>query len=75
MLKVVQGYVNGQVLLAAIAALLIAPMLFILHISSPLALVVIVFVCGLIPMVGHTIGAVIVTIVALFHSPSSACCT
>jgi len=70
--RVIQGYVNGQVLLAAIASLLIVPMLFILHISNPLALMVVVFVCGLIPMVGHTIGAIIVTTVALFHSVPSA---
>lgn len=70
--RVIQGYVNGQVLLAAIASLLILPMLFILHISSPLALMVIIFICGLIPMVGHTIGAIIVTAVALFDSASSA---
>lgn len=72
MYKVVKGYVNGQVLLAAIASLLIVPMLFILHISYPWALMVVVFICGLIPMVGHTIGAIIVTIVALFHSIPSA---
>jgi predicted PurR-regulated permease PerM len=48
------------------------PMLFILHISNPLALMVIIFICGLIPMVGHTIGAVIVTCVALFHSVTAA---
>ncbi len=70
--RVIQGYVNGQVLLAAIASVLIVPMLFILHISNPLALMVVVFVCGLIPMVGHTIGAVIVTTVALFHSLTAA---
>lgn len=68
MYRVIQGYVNGQVLLAAIASVLIVPMLFILHISNPLALMVVIFVCGLIPMVGHTIGAIIVTTVALFHS-------
>ncbi len=70
--KVIRGYVNGQVLLAAIASLLIVPMLFILHIPNALALMVIVFICGLIPMVGHTIGAIIVTTVALFHSPLTA---
>lgn len=70
--RVVQGYVNGQVLLAAIASVLIVPMLFILGIPYPLALVVVIFVCGLIPMVGHTIGAIIVTSVALAHSVSSA---
>jgi predicted PurR-regulated permease PerM len=68
MRKVIQGYVNGQVLLAAIAAALIVPVLFITGVSYPLALMVIVFICGLIPMVGHTIGAVIVTTVALFTS-------
>ncbi len=66
--RVIQGYVNGQVFLAAIASVLIVPMLFILHISNPLALMVVIFICGLIPMVGHTIGALIVTTVALFHS-------
>jgi len=66
--QVIQGYVNGQVFLAAIASVLIVPMLFILHISNPLALMVVVFTCGLIPMVGHTIGAIIITTVALFHS-------
>lgn len=72
MYKVITGYVNGQVLLAALAAVLILPAILALHISYPAALVVIVFVCGLIPMVGHTIGAIIVTTVALFHSASSA---
>ncbi len=70
--RVIRGYVNGQVTLAVLASILIAPMLFILHISNPVALVVIVFICGLIPMVGHTIGAIIVTAVALFHSLTAA---
>lgn len=68
MYRVVKGYVNGQVILAAIAAALLLPAMFALGISYPVALMVIVFICGLIPMVGHTIGASIVTVVALFHS-------
>jgi len=72
MYRVVKGYVNGQVMLAAIAAVLLLPAMFILGISYPIALMVVVFVCGLIPLVGHTIGAVIVTTVALFHSPLAA---
>ncbi len=72
MYRVIKGYINGQVLLAGLASILIFPALLILHIGNPLALLVVVFVCGLIPLVGHTIGAVIVTFVALFHSPSSA---
>lgn len=72
MYKVVKGYVNGQVTLAAIAAVLILPVLFIVGVSYPIALMVIVFICGLIPMVGHLIGAAIVTAVALFTSPVAA---
>lgn len=72
MYRVVRGYVNGQVLLAAIAAILIAPPLFILGVNYPIALMVVVFICGLIPMVGHSIGAVIVSTVALFTSPWAA---
>lgn len=69
---VIKGYVNGQVVLALIAAILLLPGLLFFHVGYPAALVVVVFICGLIPMVGHTIGAIIVTIVALFHSTSSA---
>ncbi len=72
MYKVIQGFVNGQVALAALAALLIMPAVLLLHISYPVALMVIIFICGLIPLVGHTIGAIIVTIIALFHSVTAA---
>jgi len=72
MYDVIKGFVNGQVTLAALAAVLISPALFILHVSYPIALIVVIFIAGLIPMVGHTIGAIIVTIVALFQSTSAA---
>ena len=72
MYRAVRGYVNGQVLLAVIAALMILPGLLIFHVSYPFALMGLVFICGLIPMVGHTIGAIIVSFIALFHSPFSA---
>lgn len=72
MYRVIKGFVNGQVTLAVIASVLIFPALLVLHIGYPIALLVVIFICGLIPMIGHTIGAVIVTIVALFHSTSSA---
>ncbi len=72
MYKVITGFVNGQVTLAALAATLILVPLIAFHVSYPIALVVIVFICGLIPLVGHTIGAVIVSTIALFHSPFAA---
>jgi predicted PurR-regulated permease PerM len=72
MYRVVKGYINGQVVLALIASLMLLPALLILHVSYPAALIVVVFICGLIPLVGHTIGAIIVTAVALFTSPWTA---
>ena len=72
MYRVIKGFVNGQVTLAALASVLIMPAVLLLHVGYPAALVVVIFICGLIPMVGHTIGAVIVTTVALFHSTSAA---
>jgi predicted PurR-regulated permease PerM len=72
MYRVIKGYVNGQVFLAALAAVMILVPLLILGVSYPIALMVIVFICGLIPMVGHTIGAVIVSTIALFQSPVTA---
>lgn len=68
MYRVVRGYVNGQVILAAIAAILILPALLILHVSYPIALTFVIFLFGLMPFIGHTISATIITIVALFHS-------
>ena len=72
MYLVIRGYFNGQVILAAIASGFLIPAILILHISYPVGLLVVVFICALIPMIGHTIGAVIVTAVALFHSTSAA---
>jgi len=72
MYRVIKGFVNGQVTLAALAAVLIMPAVLLLHIGYAAALMVVIFICGLIPLVGHTIGAIIVTTVALFHSTSAA---
>ena len=72
MYRVVKGFVNGQVLLAFIASVLIIPAVLLLHISYPAAIFVVIFICGLIPLIGHTIGAVIVTTVALFDSTTAA---
>lgn len=72
MYRVVKGFVNGQVTLAALAAVVITPVFFVMDVSYPIGLTFIVFVAGLIPMVGHTIGAVVVSLVALFTSPTAA---
>jgi predicted PurR-regulated permease PerM len=72
MYKVIRGYVNGQVTLAFIAAIMLLPPMLILHVPYAGALAAIVFICGLFPMIGHYVGATLVTLVALIESPVSA---
>lgn len=72
MYQAVRGYINGQLLLAVIAAVLILPGFIIFNVPYPFALMGLVFIAGLVPLVGHTVGALIVSFIALFHSPWSA---
>ncbi len=73
MYRVVTGYVNGQVLIAAIAAmfamvtLVVASTLFHVTINA-VALAGIVFLFGLIPLIGNTLAAGLVVLVCLFSS-------
>ncbi len=74
MYKIVTGYVNGQIFVAGIAsavslvALLILSGVFQLSFGLALPLAVIIFLCGMIPMIGSTMSAIIVTLVLLFSS-------
>lgn len=77
MYKVVTGYVNGQLLVAligaafALLALLIAST--VLNVSiNVVAMAGIILFTGLIPLIGNTIGAIIVVLVALFNSATLA---
>jgi len=65
----VGAFVGGQITISFFASIFI----FILGLSLDLpykgALALVVFVCGLIPLVGHFIGMTIVTLIALTDSP------
>lgn len=73
MYKVVTGYVNGQLLIALIAGgfalvtLLVASTILGVSINA-VALAGIVTLTGLIPMIGNTIGALLVVLISLFSS-------
>ncbi len=73
MYRVITGYVNGQVLLALIGAgfdfvaLVIASTVLNVSVNA-VALAGIIAVTGLIPMIGHTIGASLVVLACLFVS-------
>jgi len=74
MYRVVTGYVNGQIMVAAVAALCTLAVVLILSAIFPMPanlaipLAVVIFISGLIPMVGATIGAVLVTLVLMLNS-------
>lgn len=62
MYGIVTGYVNGQVLVALVAAISSLGALFLLKIPYPLPLASIVFVFGLIPLIGNTLAAILVVL-------------
>ncbi len=64
----VGGYVAGATVIAVIAGVISLIWLSALGVPYPLALALLVAITDLIPLVGATIGAVIVTIVAFFAS-------
>lgn len=74
MYRVVTGYVNGQMLVSLISAtctlatVLILSAVFPLPANLALPLAALIFLAGLIPMVGATIGAIIVGLVLLLNS-------
>jgi predicted PurR-regulated permease PerM len=68
MYRAVTGYVNGQFIIAFISGVVTFILLSILAMPYPLALAAIIAVTGLIPLIGNTLGAVIVIVVGLFQS-------
>lgn len=71
MYGVVTGYVNGQVFVALIASLAALGIMFLLKIPYPLPLASIVFVFGLIPLIGNTLAAIIVVLFTLVLKDST----
>lgn len=65
-------FVGSQILIAATAALFITGYGLIIEIPYAAALGMVVFFAGLIPLIGHFIGATIFTLVALTVSPGTA---
>lgn len=64
--EAIAGFVGGALLQAMIAGVAAFTVLSILGVPAPLALAVIVAILDLIPLVGATVGAVLVGIVTLF---------
>ena len=62
------AFVGSQISVAFIAGLVMSVIAGVLGLPSPIALGMLVFICGLIPLVGHFIGASILTVIGLTQS-------
>jgi predicted PurR-regulated permease PerM len=66
----VGAFVGSQILVSALAALFMTLLALVLGLPSPIAIGIIIFVCGLVPLIGHFIGSAIYTIIAFTQSIS-----
>ena len=64
----VGSFVGSQIVIAAMASVFVLALSLVLGLPSPIAIAMIVLVCGLIPLIGHFIGSSVVTIIALTQS-------
>jgi predicted PurR-regulated permease PerM len=62
-------FVGSQILIAAMAGVFVVLLTWVLGMPSPIAIGMIVFVVALIPLIGHFIGSVVVTLIAFTQSP------
>ena len=65
------AFVGSQITVAFIAGVVMGIFSAILGLPSPIALGMLVFICGMIPLVGHFIGSTVLTIVGLTQSVST----
>jgi len=65
-------FVGGQATVSFIAAIYILIVGFIIGMPYPTALALLVFFCGLIPLIGHILGVSVVTLMCLTKSPLTA---
>jgi len=64
----VGAFVGSQILISFLAALFMTLFGLALGLPSPIAIGIIIFVCGLVPLIGHFIGATIFTVITLTQS-------
>jgi predicted PurR-regulated permease PerM len=69
------GFVGGQATVAFIASMFGLILALSLGLPYPSAIAVLIFICGAIPLIGHILGIVLVTLIALSKSPADAIIT
>jgi predicted PurR-regulated permease PerM len=61
----VGSFVGAQIFIAFMAAIFVVVLGMLLGLPSPVAIAMVVFVCALVPLIGHFLGSAVVTIIAL----------
>ena len=64
----VGAFVGSQILISIFASIFVTILSLILGLPSPIAIGIIVFICGLVPLIGHFLGCGIVTLIATTQS-------
>ena len=62
------AFVGSQISVAFIAGIVMAIVCAVLGMPSPIALGMLVFICGMIPLIGHFIGSTILTVIGFTQS-------
>ena len=62
------SFVGSQIIISMMASVFVLILSIVLGLPSPIAIAMIILVCGLIPLIGHFIGISIVTVIALTQS-------
>ena len=64
----VGAFVGSQILISIFASIFVTILSLILGLPSPIAIGIIVFICGLVPLIGHFLGCGIVALIATTQS-------
>jgi predicted PurR-regulated permease PerM len=64
----VGAFVGSQILVSALASLFVTMLSIILGLPSPITIGILIFVCGLVPLIGHFLGCTVVTLIAATQS-------
>ncbi|MEN9687224.1 MAG: hypothetical protein RL381_236 [Actinomycetota bacterium] len=64
----VGAFVGSQILVSFFASIFMTFLALVLGLPSPVAIGILIFICGLVPLIGHFIGSALFTIIALTQS-------
>ena len=64
----VGAFVGSQILVSALASLFVTALSLILGLPSPITIGILIFICGLVPLIGHFLGCTVVTLIAATQS-------